>query len=199
MENERSLNERFLALENDMSDASVLLNKGKANEIPFFIFDYDPKDELLVRDETKKLKKANPNIQEFDLFDMVVELLKEEGYLDTVKEYEKEYDSKTLLSQLFQPFLSLESDSNPLLNAFEERVVDDKEHIVLITGAGKSYPIIRSHTVLNKLQPLIKNAPVVMMYPGRYNQKTAMCLKLFDTLDDDNYYRAFPLEERVGK
>jgi len=77
MENERSLNERFLALENDMSDASVLLNKGKANEIPFFIFDYDPKDELLVRDETKKLKKANPNIQEFDLFDMVVELLTE--------------------------------------------------------------------------------------------------------------------------
>ena len=38
--------------------------------------------------------------------------------------------------------------------------------------------------------------PVVMMYPGRYDQKSVMCLKLFDRLDDDNYYRAFPLEER---
>jgi len=37
------------------------------------------------------------------------------------------------------------------------------------------------------------------MYPGRYNQKTTMCLKLFDRLGDDNYYRAFPLEERMAK
>lgn len=199
MEKERSLNERFSALENDMADASVLLDKGKANEIPFFIFDYDPKDELRVRDEVTKLKKANPNIQEFDLFEMVVSLLKEDGYLDTVKEYEKEYDSQTLLTQLFQPFLSLEADSNPLLDKIRNEAVDDKEHIVLITGIGKIYPIVRSHTLLNKLQPVIRKAPVVMMYPGRYNQKTAMCLKLFDRLDDDNYYRAFPLEERIGK
>lgn len=199
MEKERSLNERFSALENDMADASVLLDKGKANEIPFFIFDYDPKDELRVRDEVTKLKKANPNIQEFDLFEMVVSLLNGDGYLDTVKEYEKEYDSQTLLTQLFQPFLSLEADSNPFLDKIRNEAVDDKEHIVLITGVGKIYPIVRSHTLLNKLQPVIRKAPVVMMYPGRYNQKTAMCLKLFDRLDDDNYYRAFPLEERIGK
>lgn len=199
MEKERSLNERFLALENDMSDASVLLDKGKANEIPFFIFDYDPKDELRIRDEVIKLKRANPNIQEFDLFEIVVDLLKNEGYLETVKEYEKEYDSQTLLTQLFQPFLSLEADSNPLLDKIKNEAIDDKEHIILITGVGKIYPIVRSHTLLNRLQPVIRKAPVVLMYPGRYNQKTTMCLKLFDRLDDDNYYRAFPLEERMGK
>lgn len=199
MEKERSLNERFLALENDMSDASVLLDKGKANEIPFFIFDYDPKDELRIRDEVIKLKRANPNIQEFDLFEIVVNLLKNEGYLETVKEYEKEYDSQTLLTQLFQPFLSLEADSNPLLDKIKNEAIDDKEHIILITGVGKIYPIVRSHTLLNRLQPVIRKAPVVLMYPGRYNQKTTMCLKLFDRLDDDNYYRAFPLEERMGK
>ena len=38
--------------------------------------------------------------------------------------------------------------------------------------------------------------PVVMMYPGRYETKKAMTLRLFDRLDDDNYYRAFPLVER---
>lgn len=199
MEKERSLNERFLALENDMSDASVLLDKGKANEIPFFIFDYDPKDELRIRDEVIKLKRANPNIQEFDLFEIVVNLLKNEEYLETVKEYEKEYDSQTLLTQLFQPFLSLEADSNPLLDKIKNEAIDDKEHIILITGVGKIYPIVRSHTLLNRLQPVIRKAPVVLMYPGRYNQKTTMCLKLFDRLDDDNYYRAFPLEERMGK
>ena len=34
-----------------------------------------------------------------------------------------------------------------------------------------------------------------MMYPGRYETKK-QTLRLFDRLDDDNYYRAFPLVER---
>jgi len=78
-------------------------------------------------------------------------------------------------------------------------VKDDGNHIVLITGVGKVYPIIRSHTILNKLQPVIKKNPVVMMYPGRYDLNNSMCLRLFDRLGDDNYYRAFPLEERMTR
>lgn len=197
MENERSLTERFVAIESKLVDSKVLLELGKANELPFFIFDYDPKQELIVREEVKKLKKNNPNIQEFDLLEMVVEFLRNEGYLDTVKEYETQYDSNILLSQLFQPFLSLEEDNNPVMQYFMDNVKDDGNHIVLITGVGKVYPIIRSHTILNKLQPVIKKNPVVMMYPGRYDLNNSMCLRLFDRLGDDNYYRAFPLEERI--
>jgi len=199
MENERPLNERFVALEEKMADAHVLLDLGKANELPFFIFDYDPVNELKVREEILKLKRNNPNIQEFDLFNIVIELLQKEGYLETVKEYEAQYDEDVLLSQLFQPFLSLEEDTNPIMNYILENTKDDGNHIVLITGVGKSYPIIRSHTILNKLQPLIKRNPVVMMYPGRYDLNTNMCLRLFDRLGDDNYYRAFPLVERIKK
>ncbi len=199
MDNERSLIERFSLIETKLSDAQLLLNLGKANELPFFIFDYDPKNELLVRDEVIKLKKNNSNIQEFDLFEIIVKLLKDEGYLETVKEYETQYDSEILLSQLFQPFLSLEEDDNPVIRYFIDNVIDDGNHIILITGVGKAYPIIRSHTILNKLQPIVKNNPVVMMYPGRYDLNNTMCLRLFERLSDDNYYRAFPLEERIGK
>ena len=36
--------------------------------------------------------------------------------------------------------------------------------------------------------------------PGRYELKSAQTLRLFERLDDDNYYRAFPLvERRVAK
>ncbi len=199
MDNERSLIERFSLIETKLSDAQLLLNLGKANELPFFIFDYDPKNELLVRDEVIKLKKNNSNIQEFDLFEIIVKLLKDEGYLETVKEYETQYDSEILLSQLFQPFLSLEEDDNPVIRYFIDNVIDDGNHIILITGVGKAYPIIRSHTILNKLQAIVKNNPVVMMYPGRYDLNNTMCLRLFERLGDDNYYRAFPLEERIGK
>ncbi|MDY6090559.1 MAG: DUF1788 domain-containing protein [Bdellovibrionota bacterium] len=199
MPKERSLNERFASLERKMSDSHILLDSGKANELNFFIFDYDPKQELIVRNEVRKLKKNNPNIIEFDLFNIVIELLENQGYLERVKDFETQYDSSTLLSQLFQPFLSLEEDKNPILDYVNEHLIDDDNHIVLITGVGKVYPFIRSHTILNKLQSVIRNAPVVMMYPGRYNQKASMCLRLFDRLEDDNYYRAFSLEERMVK
>jgi len=199
MENERSLTTRFVEIEKQLADARILLEKGKANELPFFIFDYDPKDELKVRDEVEKLKKNNPNIQEFDLFDIVVELLKNEGYLEDIKFTEKEYDNELLLDQMFRPFLSLEEDDNPVMRYIEEHVSDDGNHITLITGVGKAYPIVRSHTILNRLQTIVKKNPVVMMYPGRYDLHHSMCLRLFDRLADDNYYRAFPLEERMSK
>ena len=199
MENERPLLIRFIEIENQLSDAHILLEKGKANELPFFIFDYDPKDELKVRAEVEKLKKNNPNIQEIDLFNVIVELLQNEGYLEDIKTSEKEYDGGLLLDQMFRACLSLEGNDNRVMRYIEEHVTDDGNHIVLITGVGKSYPIIRSHTILNKLQPIIKKNPVVMMYPGRYDLNHSMCLRLFDRLADDNYYRAFPLEERIGK
>lgn len=199
MDNERPLLERFSAIESKLSDAHVLLDLGKANELPFFIFDYDPKQELLIRQEVEKLKRNNSNIQEFDLFEIIVQLLEMEGYIETVKEYEPQYNSNILLSQLFQPFLSIEEDDNPIMRFINKKIIDDGNHIVLITGVGKAYPIVRSHTILNKLQPVIKNNPLVMMYPGRYDLNNTMCLRLFDRLGDDNYYRAFPLEERIGK
>ena len=112
---------------------------------------------------------------------------------------EPEYDKALLLSEVFQPLLSVEENNNKLLEMFKDKAPDDGQSIVLISGVGKAYPIIRSHTILNNLQSIFRKNPVVMMYPGRYEIKNSMTLKLFERLDDDNYYRAFPLvERRIG-
>ena len=70
-----------------------------------------------------------------------------------------------------------------------------KEHtpekaIIFITGIGKCYPIIRSHTVLNNLNLVIDKVPVVLFYPGKFDGQE---LVLFNEIKDDNYYRAFKL------
>ena len=46
---ERSLNERFLDLEDRMSSVDALTRYGTANDLKFYIFDYNPKDELIIR------------------------------------------------------------------------------------------------------------------------------------------------------
>lgn len=195
MMKERSLNDRFIELEDRMISVESLTKYGTANDMKFYIFDYNPQDEQAIRKEVKKLKSRNSNIIEFDLYEMMLAIIDEQGYMEDVIAAEKDYDKQHLLSEIFQPILSVEEDDNEFLEKFKA-VTDDGTKIILVTGVGKSYPVIRSHTILNNLQNIFKRNPVVMMYPGRYETKKAMTLRLFDRLDDDNYYRAFPLVER---
>ena len=193
---ERSLNERFIDLEDRMISVAALTRYGTANDLRYYIFDYAPKDELFVRREVEKLKDRNRAIVEFDLYEMMLDIIDSEGYMDDVLRMETEYDKNLLLREVFQPILSVEEEENAFLDKFKEGVMDDGKSIALISGVGKAFPVIRSHTILNNLQSIFRKNPVVMMYPGRYEIKEKMTLKLFERLDDDNYYRAFPLVER---
>jgi len=166
---------------------------GMAGELKFAIFDYDPKEELRVRKEVGKIVQENPILRKFDLYEMMIDLIKEESYFDNIIDVEKDFTKDVMLTQVFQPLLALEQEDNPIIRKFKESVADDGLSIVLIVGVGKVYPIIRSHTILNNLQSIFRNNPVVMLYPGTYDSNKKMTLRLFDKLDDDNYYRAFNL------
>ena len=193
---ERRLNDRFVELEDRMISVESLTRYGTANDLKFYIFDYNPKDELIFKKENKKIVERNINIVEFDLYEMMMQIIEDEGYMNDILRMEKEYDRNLLLSEIFQPLLSVEEEDNSMIRMFKERADDTGNKIVLITGVGKAYPIIRSHSILNNLQSIFRRNPVVMMYPGRYETKKTMTLRLFERLDDDNYYRAFPLVER---
>jgi hypothetical protein len=190
-----SLTQRITELKSQLSSVNNLSRNKTAGDMKFFIFDYNPKEELRIREEIKKITNANAEIVLFDLYEMMIDVIKENGYLETVINMEREYDKVLLLQEVFQPMLALEKSGNSLLNKFSKTIVDDGNHIVLITGVGKSFPVIRSHTILNNLQSVFKKNPVVMIYPGTFSARKGH-LKLFDRLDDDNYYRAFPISER---
>ena len=160
---ERTLNERFIDLEDRMINVPSLIRYGTANELRFYIFDYAPKDELLVRKEVKKLKSRNPAIIEFDLYEMMLDIIREEGYMEDIQRMETEYDKSLMLREIFQPLLSVEESENEFLDRFKQSVADDGQSIILITGVGKAYPIVRSHTILNNLQSIFRKNPVVMM------------------------------------
>lgn len=166
---------------------------GMAGELKFAIFDYEPNDELRVRKEVEKLVQSNLTIKKFDLYEMMIELIKEESYFENIIDVERDFPKDVMLTQVFQPLLALEQENNSIIRKFRESVEDDGQSIVLIVGVGKVYPIIRSHTILNNLQSVFRNNPVVMLYPGTYDSNQKMTLRLFDRLDDDNYYRAFNL------
>jgi len=64
----------------------------------------------------------------------------------------------------------------------------DKNFLIL-TGVGKVFPIVRTHTILNNLQNIFDHTKVLLFFPGEY---TSTDLRLFG-FQDNNYYRAFKI------
>ena len=77
-----SLDERLNQIEKKISDQSFLHNKGLGNEVGYYIFDYDPREELHVRNHIQYLKKRinesslGFQIIELDLFHLMIEVLR---------------------------------------------------------------------------------------------------------------------------
>lgn len=171
-------------------------NKGLGNEIGFYIFDYDPKDELIVREHIAFLKQKVNNdsteitIREFDLYEMILEILFDKGYLGKVFTMEKEKGTSAILTPL-KKTLRLTQKNDLIVEHIRQNT--KQNDIVFLTGVGKSWPVIRSHSILNALHAVIEDVPLIMFYPGTYSGQD---LHLFDEIADQNYYRAFKLIER---
>jgi len=169
-------------------------NKGLGNEIGFHIFDYDPEDEMIVRSGIQFIKEKSRNeefnIQEFDLYDVMMRILDEKKFLDKTFDMEERKGTDKILEPLRRT-MRINQKDDLIVEYIRSHI--DSNSIVFLTGVGKAWPIIRSHTVLNTLHSVVENVPLVMFFPGTYNGQT---LILFNEFKDDNYYRAFRLIER---
>ena len=186
-------NERLDKIWDRISDQDFLANRGVANEVRYYVFDYEPCNELIIRDKIKALKKQNNpdadgfQILEFDLYEMVISILEEKGYIDKCVKFEEQKGMEYLYTAVTK-MLRLTNDDNLIVNRILESTPENA--VVFLTGVGKVFPFVRSHNVLNNLHQVLDSVPVIMFYPGTWNGQS---LSLFGTITDGNYYRAFPL------
>lgn len=190
-----TLEERLDKAEAMIKKPSFRKNKGLGNEVGYYIFDYPPEQELLVRERVEYIRKKNEQSDDeyrivvFDLYVIIIEILKEKGYLEKCYEFEKKRGFDRITKAVGN-MLRITAKDSLIVNYIRERTPE--KAIVFLVGIGKCYPILRSHTVLNNLHQVIDNVPVVMFYPGKYDGQE---LILFGEIKDDNYYRAFKLVE----
>ena len=191
----KSIYERLDEILPIISEPHFRENKGLGNEVGFYIFDYSPKDEMIVREripfiKSKAQSSHNINIVEIDLYEAIIEILESKGYLKKNFEMEEKKGSEFVINATKKALrLTL---SNDLLVKY---IVEKSEgcDILFLTGVGKAWPLVRSHTILNNLHKEIEDMPLVMFFPGSYDGGTLM---LFEEFKDDNYYRAFPLVDK---
>ena len=160
--------------------------------IPFYILDFDPKDEYMVREHIfnlqDKVNKENCeiNIKVIDLYELLIECLKEKGFLEKALKAEEDKGTEKLIEAI-KNTLGLKKETNMYIDKIVSKIQPDD--VIFLVGVGKAFPIIRTHKVLSNLRPLIKRNPLIVMYPGTYINNE---FSLFGEIDKD-YYQAFKL------
>ena len=170
-----------------LSEDSFLTNKGLSNEVGIHVFCYDPKDELTVRAYFEKLKSKTDvpyRLVECDLYKIFIELCEDKHITKSVPNME-ERKGKDYLSEQLQKVATPEA-----FVAKMKYEPIEKGDVLLITGIGKVYPFMRSHKILDNIQHIFADIPVLMLYPGTFNGQD---LGLFGKFLDGHYYRAFNL------
>lgn len=192
----KTIEQRLDVLEEKMRSESFRKNTGLGNEVGYYVFDYDPHQELIVRQRIHDLKNSNTNLKFgyeliiYDLYELMLKLLEEEEVLEDLKDLEEEEGTEYVFAAIADTLRFDEKDSL-IINYIIDNTPEDA--VVFLTGIGKCFPILRSHKILNNLHQVMDHCPVVMFYPGRYNGNS---LNIFNEMKEDNYYRAFPIVER---
>lgn len=188
-----SLENRLNLAEKMIREPSFRQNKGLGNEVGYYVFDYPAERELEVRARISDMQEKNRRSRDgfdlvvFDLYDIVIDLLEQECYLEQCFSFEKRKGMSHIVTSISN-LLQGSDDAGLIVSHIRSRTPEDA--VVFLIGVGKCYPILRSHKVLNNLHLTIDRVPVVMFYPGKYDE---LELVLFSEIKDGNYYRAFKL------
>ncbi len=188
-----TLEERLDQAETIIKTESFRRNKGLGNEVGYYIFDYPPEKELVVRERIAYMQGKNNrgtdgcDLKVFDLYDLVIDILEAEGFLEQCFRFEQKKGMERIIKAVGN-LLQVNDENSLIVKHIQENTPADA--VVFLTGIGKCYPILRSHKVLNNLHQAIDRVPVVLFFPGKYDGQE---LVLFSEIKDDNYYRAFKL------
>lgn len=198
------LNDRLNKILPRLVADDFLSGSGIGNEIAFYIFDYPPEDELRVREHVRFLLDHIPKqrpalrVKHVNLFDFVLDRLKGRNFLDKALMMQREKGDEALKKALAGPL-----HPEKLAPLFGEVARPAEHDLVLVSGVGSVYPLVRTSGLLSNLQGVMGSTPLVVFYPGKYDQMT---LKLFGKLSlsasfeeagrtrkSEHYYRAFRL------
>ena len=160
-----TLSERLFQI---LSHPNFLSMKGLANEVPIFIQTYDPAQEddvrRMVESLAVRLRNTGITLKTLDLFNLVLEELEEHHILDDLLRDEAAFEKAEVLE-------TLQNYSDPkthLIPRLIRAIGDDGTQLTLITGSGRVFPFLRTHTILESLQPAMLRHPVVIFFPGEY-------------------------------
>lgn len=186
-----AIEDRLNQIQEIILSEQFLKSQNLGGEVSFYIFDYEPEDELKVREYVDVLENSihknfkNIQVININLLHVLVDYLKGRNYLDKSILLQKNKGDNSLFSALKGP-LHVDNFTPYLVENYAIETSD----IIFITGVGSVWPLLRAHNLLNSLHAKLGHKPLVLFYPGHFDKQT---MSLFGKIPSHNYYRAFKL------
>jgi hypothetical protein len=186
---QKRLHNRLDEIQPKIESEDFLKNQGLGNEIGFYVFDYPPESEILVREHleymSERLTKRGRIFKSINLFEAIIELLDSRKLTEKAFKVQKERGDDALFNALKGPL-----EQNRVAEFISSKINPETTEFILLHGLGSAWPIIRGHGLLNALHAKVGSVPTVLFYPGEYD---GTALKPFGRIESNNYYRAFKL------
>ena len=190
------LDKTFDRLFEIMQSQPFLNSSGIGNEVPIYIQPYaiaaQGKVDARIAALTSRLASGGANILSIDLLELVFEFTSKGDRLQKLLEKETTLKRDHMLS-----IMARWTDAKEhLVPAIREKIDSANCDITLVSGCGSVFPFLRTHTILENLQPVMDKKPMVFFFPGEYQHRDAAGseLRLFGCLSHKGYYRAFNLD-----
>lgn len=190
------MNQSLESLFQILSSERFLTMQGLANEVPIFIKTYEVSEEDrmagMIKALGSRLRNSGIKVAEVDLFNLLLDELRDEGLLDDLIQDEPTFDR----TDLYDTLKNHADPTSRLVPRLVRQMEDEHVKLTLLSGVGHIFPFLRAHTLLDSIQPAMMEHPVVLFFPGEYTQTEGLGsqLRLFGSLPSKGYYRAFNLD-----
>lgn len=191
------IQERLDQMELRIREPKFRQTTGRANEANYWVFDYAPQDELMVRERIAYLQHKNHNGMDdfelivYDLYDLMIAHLQQKNFMEKCYAKEEKRGIANMRDAILHSLRITEED-NLIVQYIVEHTPDNA--VVLLTGVGKCFPILQAQEVFNNIlynmPQSFSHVPMVLFYPGTYTEQD---LVIFNEYSQVNYYRAFRL------
>lgn len=166
--------------------------KNLGGELPLFIqpipAEQQDTAESQIKRLSKRLIKKDIVSVTINLYDLCMDILSDEGVLDTILAEEASLSKEDIISTL-DSILDIKSVIIPRI---KDVIEEAHPSYAFISGVGSVYPFVRSHGILNNIDELTGHCHLILFFPGEYNN---LQLKLFGSISDENYYRGHNLND----
>lgn len=171
---------------------------GRANEINQWVFDYEPKHELYVRQRIAEMQQKNKRQHQdfrlvvFDMYDIIMDYLEERrNFIQKTIDMEEKRGFERVKKAIRNTLRITETENNKIVEYIAAHTPENA--VVFLTGIGKCYPILEAQEIFNKIlynMPAeFSSIPIVLFYPGTYTEQS---LRIFNEVEEGvGYYRAF--------
>lgn len=176
-----------------LSDDTLLGRNGYTMRQSLYILNYKPEQERFAKDlvrviAAEDLPARGVRALVVNLYDIVLDHLDGQGMWEALVEAELDAE-RDELSMMLQDVVGV---ADVIMPAIEAGLAENPDaDLVLVTGVGETFPYIRTHAVLAELKT---SKPVVLVFPGRYEQRpdgsTALNILDIEQGNSGGYYRA---------